>query len=72
MYETILQNIMILLPILILQLGLMIFCIVKILRDGVENLSKPAWMVIVILCNLLGAVLFLIVGRKRDAYDSGE
>ena len=72
MFDTITQNIMILLPILLLQLGLMIFCIVKILKDGVGNLNKPVWLLIVIFINLFGPILFLIAGRKRDTYDSGE
>lgn len=57
---------MMLMPLLILQFGLMIFCIVKILKEGVANLNKGIWILIVIFANLLGPIMFLLVGRRRD------
>lgn len=72
MLNTILDNLVLLLPLLGIQLGLMIFCIVKIVKEGVGNLTKTAWLIIVIVINLFGPILYLIVGRKRDSYDSGE
>lgn len=72
MLNTILDNLVLLLPLLAIQLGLMIFCIVKIVKEGVGNLTKTAWLIIVIVINLFGPILYLIVGRKRDSYDSGE
>lgn len=54
-----------LLPLVLLQLGLALFCIIKILREGVENLNKPAWILICLFFNLLGPVIFLIAGRKK-------
>ncbi len=66
MLETIYENLMYLLPLLVLQLSLMIFCIVKIVKEGVGNLTKTAWIIIVIVINLFGSVLYLLVGRKKD------
>lgn len=53
-------------PLIALQFGLAIFCIVQIVKHGVKNLSKAAWIVIVIIFELLGPVAFLLFGRKRD------
>ena len=53
------------LPLVVLQLGLALYCIVKILREGVENLNKPLWILICLLLNLIGPVIFLIVGKKK-------
>ncbi len=53
------------LPLAAIQLGLAIFCIVKIFREGVANLSKVAWTLICLILNLIGPILFLIVGRKK-------
>lgn len=72
MLNTILDNLVLLLPLLAIQLGLMIFCVVKIFKEGVGNLNKGVWLLIVIVINLFGPILYLIVGRKRDSYDSGE
>lgn len=64
------ELILLLIPFILLQYGLMIFCIFKILKDDVENLNKVAWLVIVILGSLIGSVSFLLIGRKKDTYDS--
>jgi hypothetical protein len=50
-----------------IQLGLAIYCAVKIFREGVQNLNKWAWLAICFLVNLIGPVSFLIIGRKKDA-----
>lgn len=53
------------LPLAAIQLGLAIFCIVKIFREGVANLNKVAWTLICLILNLIGPILFLIIGRKK-------
>lgn len=60
---------MLIVPVFFVQLGLVYFCIRKILKEGVENLSKPLWILIVIFINLFGPIMFLMIGRKRDCYD---
>lgn len=58
--------ILMLLPLAAIQLGLAIYCIVKIFKEGVQNLNKVAWVLICLLANLIGPIIFLIVGRKKD------
>lgn len=53
------------LPLAAIQLGLAIFCIVKIFKEGVANLNKVAWTLICLIINLIGPIVFLIVGRKK-------
>lgn len=53
-----------LLPLILLQFGLMGFCLFKIWFHGVRNLSKVGWSVIVVVFNLVGPIAFLLVGRK--------
>ena len=55
-----------LIPVIILDFGLKIYCIVKIFTEGVANLSKWGWFFIVLLVNLFGSIAFLIAGRKKD------
>ncbi|WP_069649886.1 PLDc N-terminal domain-containing protein [Caloranaerobacter ferrireducens] len=52
-------------PIIIADLGLKIFCVIKIVREGVRNLSKFIWILIVIFINIFGPVSFLLFGRRR-------
>lgn len=68
MVEFLYENLLLLLPLLALELGLIVYCAVKIFKEGVANLNKWQWLVIVVLTNLAGATLFLLVGRRRDLY----
>lgn len=62
--------IIILLPIIFLQLGLMIYALLKLAKDGVQNLSPIAWLLIILFFNLMGPILYLTIGRnKNDTYD---
>lgn len=60
------ELLLILSPLILLQLGLMVYCGVVILREGVQNLSKWAWFFICLFVNVIGPVLFLLVGRKKE------
>ena len=66
MIELTTQQILMLLPLLALQLGLALFCAFKIFREGVANLNKWIWLGICLFINLLGPVIFLMIGRKRE------
>jgi hypothetical protein len=63
------EQILMLLPLLALQLGLFIYCAVKIFKEGVQNLNKWVWLVICLLLNFIGPIAFMIVGRRRENYD---
>ena len=58
--------VLLLIPLIAIQAALAIYCAIKIFREGVENLNKWAWLVICLFVNLLGPVIFLIVGRKKE------
>jgi hypothetical protein len=55
-----------LLPLVIIQIGLAIYCAFKIFKEGVENLNKWAWLAICLFVNLLGPITFMIIGRKKE------
>jgi len=65
-FELTRDMILMLLPLVMIQLGLAIYCIVKIAREGVANLTKWAWILICLLVNFFGPMIFLMVGRKKD------
>ena len=52
-------------PIIAIQFGLAAYCILDILRKGVRNLNKVLWIVIVLFSNIIGAICYLALGRKR-------
>lgn len=58
--------ILVLLPLIALQLGLAIYCTVKIAREGVQNFNKGIWIVLCLFVQLIGPVAFLMWGRKEE------
>ncbi|HYO42614.1 MAG TPA: ATP-binding cassette domain-containing protein [Candidatus Limnocylindrales bacterium] len=59
-------------PLLVLQLGLMVAAVVDLLRDerAVRGGSKPMWAVIIVFVNLIGPILYFLVGRVDAVVDS--
>jgi hypothetical protein len=55
-----------LIPVILIQYGLMIFAIVQIIKNDVNYIPKWGWILIVVLVNIIGSVVFLIIGRKKE------
>ena len=53
-------------PIIILEVGLVIFCLYRLTKDRVRFLPKWAWALIIIFIQLIGGISFLLIGRERD------
>jgi hypothetical protein len=55
----------VLLPIIVLELGLMIGALVHLLkRKRVKRGSVALWVVIIVLVNLIGPILYFTIGRE--------
>jgi len=55
----------ILIPIAVLQLGLMIGALVHLLKRGkVKRGSVALWIVLIIVLNFIGPVLYFLIGRE--------
>ncbi len=54
-------------PLVLIQLGLMVFCLLDLVRrEKVKGLPKWAWIIIVVLGQLIGPAVYLIVGRAEE------
>ncbi len=54
-------------PLIVIQLLVQIYAIYDIVkRKGTKNLSPAAWIVIVILGQITGSIIYLILGRKEE------
>ena len=52
-------------PIMVIELGLMIFALVMLAKSEVKHMPKWGWALIIIFINLIGPIVFLTVGRKK-------
>ncbi len=53
-------------PLLVVQVGLQIYCITKVLKQGVRSLSKGIWLFITVLGGYIGIFAFLLFGIRKD------
>lgn len=60
------EFILALIPLVTIQFFLVIYCLVKIIKQGTANLNKWIWVIIVIGINLFGPIIFLAIGRRKD------
>jgi hypothetical protein len=56
-----------LIPILLLQIGLMAFALIDLLRRADKEINGPkwAWAFIVILVNIIGPIAYFLIGRRE-------
>jgi Phospholipase_D-nuclease N-terminal len=64
--ETLVNNLPIIAPIFIIQLILIIVAIIDLVR--IENTNGPKWLwaLIILLINIIGPILYFVIGRKRN------
>lgn len=54
-----------LLPILIIQLALMIFALVDLIKNPHPNGPKWMWGVLIVVINIIGPILYFVIGRRN-------
>ena len=54
-----------LIPIIVIQLGLMIAALVDLVRRPNANGPKWMWVLIIMLVNIIGPIIYFVVGRKE-------
>lgn len=61
-----------LIPVAIIQIGLLLLAARDLLRDDrrVRGGSKPMWAVIIVFVNLIGPILYFLVGREEGPVDT--
>jgi hypothetical protein len=55
-----------LIPVLLLELGLMIFALVDLSRRPRVNGPKWVWALVIILVQIVGPIIYFVAGRKDE------
>ncbi|GLC90187.1 PLDc N-terminal domain-containing protein [Lysinibacillus piscis] len=53
-------------PLIVVQLVLMIVALIDLRRIHTTNGPKILWVLIILFANLLGPILYFIIGRKQS------
>jgi len=64
--ETIRPLIPLLIPVILLEIGLMVFALLDLSRRGRVNGPKPMWVAIIVLVQSVGPILYFVMGRTDE------
>ena len=60
------QLIPLLIPIVLIELGLMVIALVDLIRRPQTRGPKWAWALVIVLINFIGPIVYFVAGRKED------
>ena len=60
------QYIPLLIPVLVIQLGLMIAALVDLVRREQTRGPKWVWALVILLVNFIGPIIYFVAGRKEE------
>lgn len=64
--EQILKYLPMMIPLMLIQLGLMIFALVDLIKRQKTRGSKWIWMVLILFVNIIGPILYFLIGREEE------
>lgn len=65
--ELILKLLPLLIPIVLIELGLMIYCLIDLVKREKTNGPRWIWVLVIVLVNIIGPIIYLIAGHKDDS-----
>ena len=60
------QLIPLLIPVILIQFGLMVAALVDLVKRPKTRGPKWVWVVVVVFINLIGPIIYFIVGREEE------
>ena len=57
--------ILLLLPLIVIQLGLMVYALVDLAKRERVKGDKWIWVVVIVLINIIGPIIYLVAGREE-------
>jgi hypothetical protein len=64
--EQLRQLIPLLIPVILIQFGLMIAALVDLIKRPKTRGPKWVWVLIVVFINLIGPIIYFVVGREEE------
>ncbi len=66
-FETIKEMLPFLIPLVLLQIALMVIALVDLVRrKRVKGDSKILWAVLIVFINIIGPIVYLLLGREEE------
>lgn len=52
-------------PLVVIQVGLMIFALIDLSRRSVTRGPKWVWVLVIIFINIIGPIVYFVIGREE-------
>jgi hypothetical protein len=65
-WETLLKYLPIIIPLIVIQIGLMIVAVVDLIKREKTRGPKWVWFIVIIFVNLIGPIVYFVVGREDE------
>jgi len=57
-----------LIPVILLELGLLVWALLDVIRrERVRGGNKVVWILVIVLINLIGPIIYFLFGREDDS-----
>jgi hypothetical protein len=63
--------VLLIIPIVLIEVGLMVFALVDLIRRKRTKGPKWVWAIVIVLIEIIGPLVYLIAGREED-YDEED
>jgi hypothetical protein len=64
--SVLMKYIPLLIPVVVIELGLMIAALIDLIRREQTNGPKWIWILVIVLVNFIGPIIYFIIGRKEE------
>ena len=64
--EIIRQYLPLLIPVVLIELGLMVIALVDLIRRSQTHGPKWVWALVIVLVNFIGPIIYFVAGRKNE------
>ena len=64
--EIIKQYLPLLIPVILIELGLMVTALVDLIRRTQTRGPKWVWVLVIVLINFIGPIIYFVAGRKEE------
>ncbi len=65
-FTAIKQYLPLLIPAVIIQVGLLIFALLDLIRREQTRGPKWVWLLVILFVNIIGPIIYFVVGRKDE------
>ncbi|MGD0752361.1 MAG: PLD nuclease N-terminal domain-containing protein [Anaerolineales bacterium] len=64
--ELIKQYLPLLIPVVLIELGLMVIALVDLIRRSRTRGPKWVWVLVIVLINFIGPIIYFVAGRQEE------